>query len=392
MNLNTTKLKESLQTLVHQAKSKNVVQAKAMGALLLVSILSLNALEANAQSLIPRLSATQANQATESVLTKSDRINLKTFAFAYHSDTKPMLVETYDNVLVDSQRKQSIPIKVYYPLIPKKKCPVIIFSHGGGLANKDFYEYLGREYAKNGYISIHPSHPASSSDTVIKLLKAGKTQAEIEAMIINGKSMKNQTEDVSFIIDSLPVLEKRIPSLRGNIDTQNIGLGGHSYGGRSTVALAGANVIVNNLNVIVKDSRIKAFLAISAGAVDEFAPQFGINYNTLQKTREGMLVITGTKDTTAIGVNTPPIRQLDSYTIAPSTCNKYGILVQDADHQDFAGVSFQQGGLFNALITTQNVSLAFFDAQLKGDEKAKSFMQYGLTRFLNTTGSTGFKK
>src|SRR5688572_15177973 len=64
----------------------------------------------------------------------------------------------------DSKRDRVVPVKVYFPETRSKPLPVIIFSHGLG-GTREAYEYLGRAWAGNGFVSVHLQH-AGSDDSV----------------------------------------------------------------------------------------------------------------------------------------------------------------------------------------------------------------------------------
>src|SRR5450432_2590905 len=57
----------------------------------------------------------------------------------------------------DSARNRAVPVKIYFPTDGSGPFPVIIFSHGLG-GTRETYEYLGRQWAANGYVSVHLQH------------------------------------------------------------------------------------------------------------------------------------------------------------------------------------------------------------------------------------------
>jgi predicted dienelactone hydrolase len=68
-----------------------------------------------------------------------------------------LAVETADDLtLSDGTRKKELPYKVYFPRTGGP-FPVILFSHGFG-GSKDAFGPVGKHWASQGYVVIHPSH------------------------------------------------------------------------------------------------------------------------------------------------------------------------------------------------------------------------------------------
>ena len=139
----------------------------------------------------------------------------------YSPDAGPHKVLTVDQfILHDSARHKDVRVKIYYP-DGSGPFPVIIFSHGA-FASREAYWALGEYWASYGYVSIHPSHDDSRKDSGYRggLMK-----------VLNDSSLwESRPEDISFVIDSLGEIEKRVPGLEGKLDRNRIGVGGHSYG------------------------------------------------------------------------------------------------------------------------------------------------------------------
>jgi predicted dienelactone hydrolase len=104
-----------------------------------------------------------------------------------------------------------------------------------------------------------------------------------------------------------------------------------------------------------------------------------------------MMVMTGSLDRGATGKG--PEWKLEPFKYAPPP-DKYGVLVQDATHMSFLGRLAEDGGTqsqgfwtllrtFSARGTDQKAvfrhvriaTIAFWDAYLKGNAKAKSYLQ-----------------
>lgn len=341
----------------------------------------------NLGGLTPIATAQQANANAAQELSTLNAENLK---LAYHPSraAHPAIVSAI--TLKDAQRNVSIPLKIYYPKTLTGPAPVILFSHGGGLANNDFYKYLGTKYAEYGYIAIHPTHPSNSLDTVRTLYQQGTPPSEIVHQVVSPEAIASVVKDITFIIDAFPTVESQIPALKGKMNKNAIGMGGHSQGGVSALVASGANITLSNgSKANLSEPRITAFLAISAGGISPTHTKLGIDYPSMKNVTRPMMVVTGTQDTALVEHY---IKNLDPYFLSPATQSKFAIVSKDSDHQDFAGVSFQEGGLLNALAITQNSSLAFFDAMLRKDAAAQTYLKSGIKAFIGSRKSAVVSK
>lgn len=148
-------------------------------------------------------------------------------------------------------------VRVHCPAAPERSCPVVIFSHGLA-GSRSGYGFLGRRWAEHGYIAIHPDHPGSDTATFTGLrpaeLSIALRRATIDPAVLDGRPRL-----VARIIDALPALAAAVPVLAGRIDAARIGVAGHSFGGWTTLAVAGMRLRERDLS----DPRPLAFAALS---------------------------------------------------------------------------------------------------------------------------------
>lgn len=106
--------------------------------------------------------------------------------------------------------------------------PMIVFSHGSTRSGIDYVDTLSW-WASAGYVVVAPSFPLSSTNT-----PGGTAYGDYE----------NQTEDVSFVIDSVTGDEEPVasngPSLGELVDADRIGAGGQSFGAITTLGVVAA--------------------------------------------------------------------------------------------------------------------------------------------------------
>jgi predicted dienelactone hydrolase len=184
---------------------------------------------------------------------------------------------------------------------------------------------------------------------------------------------QSRPEDISFVLDSLPILQKRIAALNGKIDTQQIGVSGHSMGAFAADAIAGALVdLPGHPATDFADRRVKAVLLLSPQGPGEF----GLNDHSWDKVFIPLLSMTGSLDLGA-GKQGPEWRKIPFERSQPG--NKYHVFIQGANHMSFITAKTllpshaTQGD--SILGYTNCASLAFWDAYLKADPAAKNYLR-----------------
>jgi predicted dienelactone hydrolase len=290
------------------------------------------------------------------------------------------VVMVQDVVLHDSGRNKDLHLNVAYPDVAGKY-PVIVFSHGAG-GSREGYQYLTRYWASYGYVVIQPSH----ADSIALQRASGNQQFGLEKSLeqatTDPEAQQNRPKDISFILNSLTQLQKKIPGLQDKLDTQHIGVGGHSFGAFTSLAIAGATLTIpgKSSSVDLSDKRVSAVLAISA----QGSGAMGLTENSWKGLRLPMMFMTGSRDFSA-GGHLPEWRT-EAFRKSPAG-DKYLVFIQDAAHMNFAGMGatedLRQG--VSAIAMTrerhavlrdaQVASLAFWNAYLKKDRSALDYLR-----------------
>jgi predicted dienelactone hydrolase len=287
--------------------------------------------------------------------------------------------------LHDSARNRNIPLKIYYPKTSKtERFPVIVFSHGLG-GSREGYGYLGRHWAGHGYIVVHLQHAGSDSEVWQNVPPGQVMQAMRRAAVQPGNAV-NRVKDVTFAIDQLESLNKQPGPLQGRLDMNRIGVGGHSFGAMTSLAVAGETFITaKGEEVFSPDHRVKAALALSA-PVPKNKDRWKSAFATIQIP---CLHMTGTEDNSPLGETSPEERRVPfDYTF---TADAYLIIFQGGDHMVFSGMTrnaarVEKDALIHGVI--KDSSLAFWDAYLRGDAAAKAWLTDGdLAKRLSATGT-----
>lgn len=281
-------------------------------------------------------------------------------------------VETIKYDWKDTKRDREVPVKIYYPKAGNGPFPVIIFSHGLG-GTRDGYEYLGRHWASHGYVSVHLQH-LGSDDDVWRNAEPGERMKAMRRSAANPQNSLNRPLDVSFAIDQMTKLNREAGPFKGRLDLDHIGAAGHSFGAYTTLAVAGEVFIGPFVDgQTLADPRVKAAIPMSAPVPphkDQLDRVFG-------KIHIPCLHMTGTKDNSPIG-NTPAEDRRLPFDHS-NGADQYLITFKDGDHMIFSGRGRLAGGehdeQFQALI--RESTLAFWDAYLRGNPKAKAWLASG---------------
>lgn len=290
----------------------------------------------------------------------------------YKLETGPFAVnEVAGLVLHDEKRNKDVRARIFYPVIAGKY-PVIVFSHGAG-GSDTCCESLTRHWATYGYITIQPIH----DDSVAQRRSSGDENASfpqaVREALKNPALWESRPRDISFILDSLAGLQKRVAGLNGKIDTAHIGVAGHSMGAYTAESVAGASVdLPEHPGQKFSDPRAKAILCLSP----QGPGQFGLTTHSFANVSLPFMGVTGSLDNlgslaSAAWHKTPFERSQPG--------DKYEVFIRGANHMSFITAetanSARSSEAAAILGYTNSASLAFWDAYLKDDPAAKKFLQ-----------------
>ncbi|MFM7858451.1 MAG: alpha/beta hydrolase family protein [Flammeovirgaceae bacterium] len=277
----------------------------------------------------------------------------------------------------DTQRNRNIPIKVHYPL-EKGQYPLIIISHGAG-GDWDTHFALAHHLATQGYVVFCLEHIGSNTKMLKRTIRIFKN---LHDMIHDGKEVLGRPQDVSFAIDQAISWNESIEPLKNKIDTQNIGVLGHSFGAYTSMVIAGMKpaldwlepraVYGNGLGKDAKDKRVKACVALSPQGVGE--PFF--KKESFYTLSTPLLGISGTEDKQQGGL--PPINRYEAFEFWSSTGNNVFVWLTNAQHLDFTD---SEGGETHGMKSKNRkevqkvvraATLMFFNQHLKNDALSKN--------------------
>jgi predicted dienelactone hydrolase len=275
---------------------------------------------------------------------------------------------------IDAARQnREVPVKIHLPEKITGKAPIVIFSHGLG-GSRDGYGYIGMHLASHGYVVVHVQHRGSDGEVLLKAMRSGeRLQQVLRGAAMDPENIINRPADVSFAIDQLTKLNEA-GELKGKLDLDRIAVAGHSFGGYTTMAIAGETFMGGKKTF--RDGRVKAAIAMSP-------PADRVRKEQYQAITIPVMAMTGTKDDSPV-TDTKAEQRLGIYE-ALTSAPRYMLVLDGGDHMVFSGVRRpfvammpgRKGDSANDpkfLADVKALSLAFFDAYLKGDGAARQWL------------------
>ncbi len=288
------------------------------------------------------------------------------------------------------------PIDIYLPepfgrtrqtLFP---APVIVLSHGLG-SDRTTYLYLASYLATHGFAVVSMEHPGSSAEQLLALLEA-RTD-----VVVPDEEFINRPLDVKFVLDQLDNQVRTNPRLLEKLDLQRVGVLGQSYGGYTTLALAGAplnflalgdscppRLVSFNLSLLLQcqasnlpsqiqdlaDSRVKAAISVNPIGSVLFG-QAG-----LSQIKIPLMIVSSSSDTIAPAL----AEQIRPFTWL-TTPHRYFLLIGNGTHFSTVGQSSSGEQVLPIPVAAigprpdlaqrylQVMSLAFFETYLTDDQR-----------------------
>lgn len=240
-----------------------------------------------------------------------------------------------DAVWRDGPRGRDLPLRIRLP-DGTGQVPGVIFSPGLGGARTSG-EIWAAGWAAAGFAVIQMEHPGSDA----AVYRGVTSRQERRARVLAGASpaqLVARIADVGFILDELPRRRTEGICNLARIDTDRLGLAGHSMGAWVVQAMAGqrfAGGVQGAGAAPFADLRLRAFIAMSPTAGANPAAAYGSIHRPF-------LVLTGTRD----GVPDSPDAAVRSAALAqrtglydglPADGRKAQALFDGADHMMFAG-------------------------------------------------------
>lgn len=146
----------------------------------------------------------------------------------------PLRVSRFARTLRDPARQREFLVEFYLPQGPQAQSyPVVVISNGIG-TRLDRYGYLAHHLASHGFAVIIPQHPGSDEQHLQDFLNGLSGELfEVSAFI-------ERPLDITFVLNELERLN--LTQFNGQLNLQQVGIFGNSFGGNTALSLAGATI------------------------------------------------------------------------------------------------------------------------------------------------------
>jgi len=291
---------------------------------------------------------------------------------------------------------ESIPrpfrVVLYLPQGLNQPAPVVVISHGLG-SSPEAFEYLGEHLASYGFASVLPQHIGSDE---------ARRDALISGLLgssVNPVEFIDRPLDIRYTLDVLTQMAQPGGSLAGQMDVSQVGAIGHSFGGYTVLALAGAPLNLErvdaqcdpppftlnaaptlqciaeelpNFSYPLQDGRVQAAIAINPVTSVVLGPE------SLAQIDIPTLMIAGSNDFVAAVVQ----EQIHPY-IWMTNSNKYLALIIPSGHTSADNGSGSPGPLSTVLSGPnppqsreyiRELSLAFMQRYLRNQPEYEVFL------------------
>jgi len=309
--------------------------------------------------------------------------------------------------LVDQSRNRKFYVDIYQPTgNPEKNddtvVPIIVFSHGLASRPEDYAEGL-QHLASHGFLVAAPQHPGSDTIWLQQMLKG------LHQDIYDVNDFIDRPKDISYVIDELS--RRNQVEFQGKLGLTNIGIAGHSFGGYTALAIAGATIDFEHLKqecereygavnlslllqcralelpqkaYVMQDQRVKAALAANPVNRAVFGPK------GLGKIAIPVAIASGSYDPAAPAA----LEQAASFTWL-TVPNKYWLMVEGQAHVNFTKIdpgiqsaiesvtdlTLPSQGLISSYIN--GITVPFFTTYIQNKEIYRPFLRSSFAEYLS---------
>lgn len=165
------------------------------------------------------------------------------------AEAGPYRVRQQTLTLQDWDRRRQILTDIYWSR-RSEPGPLVVISHGFG-ADRTFLAYLARHLASHGITVAALDHPGSN---VTQLYSWSLSSDPSD--LFPASEFIERPRDISFLLDQLAKLNEKPGSLQGKLNTERVSVIGHSLGGYTVLAVAGAELHLDELQQFCKQRNV----------------------------------------------------------------------------------------------------------------------------------------
>ncbi|MBD1918540.1 MULTISPECIES: alpha/beta hydrolase [Cyanophyceae] len=153
----------------------------------------------------------------------------------------PARVQIQRFELTDTQRDRQLYMDVVRPRQWRGQAPVMVFSHGLTSRPESRHQWASH-LASHGIVVVLPQHPDSDAQQVADF-RAGLSNDVFEVQEFIDRPL-----DITFVLNELERLNPT--EFEGRLKLDQVGVGGHSLGGYTALAVAGAELNFDHLQEV----------------------------------------------------------------------------------------------------------------------------------------------
>ena len=198
----------------------------------------------------------------------------------------------------------------------------MLFSHGLG-GSRTGADVWGRAWQAAGLLVIHIQHAGSDIDVArngMAALRNAATAAQLLARVA----------DVGFVIDEILRRQAAAMPIWSAVQTDRMGMAGHSFGAQTAQALAGQRY---PMPASLREPRLAAFLALSSSPGRASSMSLQAQFGAIDRP---FMAATGSLDGDPLGGALTGASRASVYDGLPPG-QRALLWLQDADHMTFAG-------------------------------------------------------
>lgn len=267
------------------------------------------------------------------------------------------VIERYDVTTASGD----VPVRITWPK-EGRRLPVVVFSHGA-FSSREWYLAITDRWAAAGYLVISPTHIDST------------TRSGRRGVPPDPAWWTRRLEDVQAIVRDLPTLVRSVPGLADRVDSRNLVMTGHSFGGMVAQTVGGATWFDPDRNVTVSNAVENVRAVVILSGAGRLPPRVrDSDWSTL---RVPTFVSVGTNDLKQTEISGLAWRS-EPYEFAPPG-DKYLLTIEGADH--YLGGTIGRDDIARDPRGERYVaafaltSIAFMDGYVKGNRAALRWLQ-----------------
>lgn len=285
----------------------------------------------------------------------------------------------------ESRHGRKVAYKTYCPVDHQQgPFPVIIWSHGLG-GSRDGAGFISRYVASHGYVVVHIQH--IGTDSSLWEGKPGHPWDVIRATHIPRSATLQRFKDVPFALSQLKTLD-----IAPVMDFSRMGMSGHSFGGMTTQVMAGQRRGYGARQYSLFRKEFSAGIVYSPGPY--LHKKGHPPHNFYGGIQIPLLMMTGTEDDSPLG-NFSAADRVEVFTHSGGP-DQHLLMLDKGDHMVYSGSRGKLEANPKRDIHEQIIkllSLAFWDAYLKGDEHAKEWLtEGGVQKWLESEATYEFRE